>query len=119
MKTARSLTAAFLLCAAGAGFAAENSGTVPHALSRADVRAQVIEARRNGTMIESEADRYVAETYYLVTGRMLKTSAVIAAVTPALTQAQVPAQSIKPRRDGAPAGIETGTTAPTEAKWTR
>lgn len=119
MKTARSLTAAFLLCAAGTGFATDNAGTAPHAPSRADVRAQVIEARRNGTMIESEADRYVAETYYLVTGRMLKASAGSAPMTPALTQAQVPAQSIKPRRDSARAGREADTAEQTEANWAR
>ncbi|MET0321087.1 MAG: DUF4148 domain-containing protein [Duganella sp.] len=33
-----------------------------HALTRAEVEAQVIEARKNGTMIETESDFDVAQT---------------------------------------------------------
>jgi len=34
----------------------------PHALTRAEVQAQVIEARKNGTLLETEADFDVAQT---------------------------------------------------------
>jgi hypothetical protein len=51
-------------------FAAEASTTTtaatttaqPHALTRAEVQAQVIEARKNGTLLETEADFDVAQT---------------------------------------------------------
>lgn len=51
-------------------FAAEASTTAtvaattaqPHALTRAEVQAQVIEARKNGTLLETEADFDVAQT---------------------------------------------------------
>jgi hypothetical protein len=77
MKTARYFIAGLALVAAGSSFAAEAttaaspdaSNTRPHALTRAEVRAQVIEARRNGTLIETEADMYTAQTNYLMTGR--------------------------------------------------
>ncbi len=84
MKTASYLVAALILAAAGAAIGAEDSSTPPAAsaapvaaaaatarpvqvqvarpLTRAEVRAQVIEARRNGTMIETEADMDVART---------------------------------------------------------
>ena len=34
----------------------------PHQLTRAEVQAQVIEARKNGTLLETEADFDVAQT---------------------------------------------------------
>lgn len=50
-------------------FAAEPATTTtvakadqPHALTRAEVQAQVIEARKNGTLLETEADFDVAQT---------------------------------------------------------
>lgn len=50
-------------------FAAEAATTTtvakadqPHALTRAEVQAQVIEARKNGTLLETEADFDVAQT---------------------------------------------------------
>ncbi|QBE67108.1 DUF4148 domain-containing protein [Pseudoduganella lutea] len=75
--------AALTLATAGAAFGAENTdaanattaGTASAAsavatvqvpkqrgLTRAEVRAQVVEARKNGTLIETEADMDVAQT---------------------------------------------------------
>lgn len=84
MKTAYYLVAALTLAAAGAAFGADDTQgaaaaapiaaavatahtpqvTVPaaRALTRAEVRAQAIEARRSGTLIENEADMDVAQT---------------------------------------------------------
>ncbi len=83
MKTASCLVAALVLATAGTAFGAEDSSTtaaasaapvaaaaaatakpvqVARPLTRAEVRAQAIEARRNGTMIETEADMDVART---------------------------------------------------------
>ena len=85
MKTASYLIAVLVLATAGAAIGAEDSSTtaaasaapvaaaaaatakpvqvqVARPLTRADVRAQVIEARKNGTMIETEADMDVART---------------------------------------------------------
>jgi hypothetical protein len=85
MKTAYYMIAALALAAAGAAIGAEapQAATAaastttttaaavtatqaapaqPHALTRAEVRAQVIAARQNGTLIETEADMDVAQT---------------------------------------------------------
>ncbi|GGY84747.1 DUF4148 domain-containing protein [Pseudoduganella plicata] len=82
MKTAYYIAAALALATAGAAFGAEANGneaasaSVPvaaalatakaapaaHPLTRAEVRAQAVEARRNGTLIETEADMDVAQT---------------------------------------------------------
>jgi hypothetical protein len=83
MKTAYYVIAALALATAGAAFGAEGTEAaaaaapvgaaiasahtqvaVPasRALTRAEVRAQAIEARRNGTLIETEADLDVAQT---------------------------------------------------------
>lgn len=87
MKTAYTLIAALTLASAGTAFAAEDSATATSAaavstaaaastttvaisrqapqqrgLTRAEVKAQVIAARRNGTLIETEADMDVAQT---------------------------------------------------------
>jgi hypothetical protein len=83
MKTAHYVIAALALATVGAAFGAEGSEgaaaaapvaaaiataqtqvNVPasRALTRAEVRAQAIEARRNGTLIENEADLDVAQT---------------------------------------------------------
>ncbi|GGX81905.1 DUF4148 domain-containing protein [Pseudoduganella dura] len=86
MKTATTLIAALTLASAGAAFAAEEpanaaavatstaaaAGTTTVAITqqaprqqgrtRAEVKAQVIAARRNGTLIETEADMDVAQT---------------------------------------------------------
>lgn len=82
MKTAYYVIAALTLATAGAAFGAEANGTeaaaaaapvaaalatakaapAAHPLTRAEVRAQAIEARRNGTLIETEADMDVAQT---------------------------------------------------------
>lgn len=83
MKTAYFVIAALTLATAGAAIGAEANGTehaaaaaapvaaavasvkvtpVAHPLTRAEVRAQAIEARRNGTLIETEADMDVAQT---------------------------------------------------------
>ncbi len=88
MKTATTLIAVLTLASAGAAFAADEpantaaaatsaaaaaAGTTTVAitqqaptrqqgLTRAEVKAQVIAARRNGTLIETEADMDVAQT---------------------------------------------------------
>lgn len=84
MKTAHYVIAALALATAGAAFGAEGAAgaaaaapvaaaiataqtpqvSIPasRALTRAEVRAQAIEARRNGTLIETEADLDVAQT---------------------------------------------------------
>jgi hypothetical protein len=88
MKTAYYLIAALTLATAGAAFGADNTeaaataaastATVasaaavpqamqqapqkPQGLTRAEVQAQVIAARKNGTLIETEADMDVAQT---------------------------------------------------------
>jgi len=81
MKTAYYIVAALALATAGAAFGAEANGTEQaaaavapvaaavtvnkpqaHPLTRAEVRAQAVEARRNGTLIETEADMDVAQT---------------------------------------------------------
>ena len=83
MKTAYYVIAALALATAGAAFGAEGSAAdqaaaaaapvaaavasvkvtpVAHRLTRAEVRAQAIEARRNGTLIETEADMDIAQT---------------------------------------------------------
>ncbi|WEF35716.1 DUF4148 domain-containing protein [Pseudoduganella chitinolytica] len=84
MKTAYYLVAALTLAVAGAAFGADDTQgaaaaapvaaavatartpqvNVPavRALTRAEVRAQAVEARRNGTLVESEADMDVAQT---------------------------------------------------------
>ena len=82
MKTASYLVAALILAMSGAAIGAEDSSATAAAsaapvaaaaatakavqvqaarpLTRAEVCAQAIEARRNGTMIETEADMDVA-----------------------------------------------------------
>ncbi|TWI65230.1 uncharacterized protein DUF4148 [Pseudoduganella lurida] len=71
MKTAYFLIAGLALATAGAAFAAGSgaddapaaaSQPAAHQLTRAEVQAQVIEARRNGTLIETEADMDIAQT---------------------------------------------------------
>ena len=86
MKTAYTLIAALTLASAGTAFAAEESAAATSAavssaaaastttvaitqqapkqrgLTRAEVKAQVIAARQNGTLIETEADMDVAQT---------------------------------------------------------
>jgi hypothetical protein len=86
MKTAYYVIGALALAVAGAAFGADEpanaaaaagttstaatavtAATAPAApqargLTREEVRAQVIEARRNGTLIETEADMDVART---------------------------------------------------------
>jgi hypothetical protein len=67
MKTAYFLIAGLALATAGAVFAADaapadGQAPAPHQLTRAEVQAQVIEARRNGTLIETEADMDIAQT---------------------------------------------------------
>lgn len=76
MKTAYYLIAALTLATAGAAFGAEQDTAATagkataatrqapqsRGLTRAEVQAQVIEARKNGTLIESEADMDVAQT---------------------------------------------------------
>jgi hypothetical protein len=89
MKTAYTLIAALTLASAGTAFAAEESATASatsatavstaaaasttavaitrqapqqRGLTRAEVKAQVIAARQNGTLIETEADMDVAQT---------------------------------------------------------
>lgn len=79
MKTAYYLIATLALATAGAAIGAEQAAPATtsteatattarqqapkqQGLTRAEVRAQVIEARKNGTLIESEADMDVAQT---------------------------------------------------------
>ena len=80
MKTAYYVIAALALATAGAAFGAEDNTAATAAastatvavtaqqapkkqgLTRAEVQAQVIEARKNGTLIENEADMDVAQT---------------------------------------------------------
>lgn len=81
MKTAYYVIAALTLATAGAAFGAEDNAAATAAaastatvavpaqqapkkqgLTRAEVQAQVIEARKNGTLIETEADMDVAQT---------------------------------------------------------
>lgn len=90
MKTAYTLIATLALASAGAAFAAEESADATagaavavtsaaavtstpsvavaeqapkqRGLTRAEVKAQVIAARKNGTLIETEADMDVAQT---------------------------------------------------------
>ncbi|GGY58598.1 DUF4148 domain-containing protein [Pseudoduganella albidiflava] len=84
MKTAYYLIAALALATTGAAIGAENTEAATaaatastataagaavtqqapqrHGLTRAEVQAQVIAARKNGTLIESEADMDVAQT---------------------------------------------------------
>lgn len=62
--TATTVTSAF---AAEASTAPADTSAVakadqPHQLTRAEVQAQVIEARKNGTLLETEADFDVAQT---------------------------------------------------------
>ncbi len=77
MKTAQLLLASLSLAAAGAAFASDSntaaSAAAPAAaaasttaaapgLSREQVKAEFLEARRNGKLIETEADQDVAQT---------------------------------------------------------
>jgi hypothetical protein len=90
MKTAYHLVAALALAATGTAFAADNADATAasaaaaastatagaavttitvaqqapkqQGLTRAEVKAQVIAARKNGTLIETEADMDVAQT---------------------------------------------------------
>lgn len=58
--TATTVTSAFAAEAATTTTVAK--ADQPHALTRAEVQAQVIEARKNGTLLETEADFDVAQT---------------------------------------------------------
>jgi phosphoribulokinase len=61
--TATTVSSAFAAEIATTATAAAATTTVqPHALTRAEVQAQVIEARKNGTLLETEADFDVAQT---------------------------------------------------------
>jgi spore germination protein GerM len=61
--TATTVSSAFAAETATTATAAAATTTVqPHALTRAEVQAQVIEARKNGTLLETEADFDVAQT---------------------------------------------------------
>ena len=64
--TATTVSSAFAADTAEAATTATASATTttvqPHALTRAEVQAQVIEARNNGTLLETEADFDVAQT---------------------------------------------------------
>ncbi|KQQ46376.1 hypothetical protein ASF61_18455 [Duganella sp. Leaf126] len=65
--TATSVTNAFAADTAAAAdttaaAAAAVKAAQPHRLTRAEVQAQVIEARKNGTLLETEADFDVAQT---------------------------------------------------------
>ena len=66
--TATSVTSAFAAentannAAATDAASASAKAVQPHQLTRAEVQAQVIEARKNGTLLETEADFDVAQT---------------------------------------------------------
>ncbi len=63
MTTLRLLLAAATLAAAGTACAADQAqAPEPHRLTRAEVHAQAVEARRNGTLVETESDMDVAQT---------------------------------------------------------
>jgi hypothetical protein len=59
--TATTVSSAFAAEASTTATAATTTAQ-PHALTRAEVQAQVIEARKNGTLLETEADFDVAQT---------------------------------------------------------
>jgi hypothetical protein len=59
--TATTVSSAFAAEASTTATAAATTAQ-PHALTRAEVQAQVIEARKNGTLLETEADFDVAQT---------------------------------------------------------
>lgn len=60
--TATTVTSAFAAEAATGTTAVDAKADQPHQLTRAEVQAQVIEARKNGTLLETEADFDVAQT---------------------------------------------------------
>ncbi|MDR7052051.1 hypothetical protein J2X54_004553 [Duganella sp. 3397] len=60
--TATTVTSAFAAEAATGTTAVAAKADQPHQLTRAEVQAQVIEARKNGTLLETEADFDVAQT---------------------------------------------------------
>lgn len=63
MTTLRLLLAAATLTALGTAWAADQPAPPePQQLTRADVHARAVEARRNGTLPETEADMDVAQT---------------------------------------------------------
>jgi len=74
MNTAPLVIAALVLSAAGAAFAADSAPAAatagaavttarkPQTLTREQVIAEYLEARKNGTLIETEADMDVAQT---------------------------------------------------------
>ncbi|NVE00045.1 DUF4148 domain-containing protein [Massilia sp. BJB1822] len=78
MKTTQLLAAALTFAATGAAFAADSSSAATSSapvaaaasqaapaqqgLSREQVKAEFLEARRNGKLIETEADQDVAQT---------------------------------------------------------
>ena len=60
--TATTVSSAFAADTAEAATTTAAKAAQPHALTRAEVQAQVIEARKNGTLLETEADFDVAQT---------------------------------------------------------
>jgi hypothetical protein len=60
--TATTVTSAFAAETAETAATTVAKADQPHALTRAEVQAQVIEARKNGTLLETEADFDVAQT---------------------------------------------------------
>ncbi|UMR33198.1 DUF4148 domain-containing protein [Massilia sp. MB5] len=73
MKTTQLFAAVLTLAATGAAFAADSSSApvaaaasqaapAQQGLSRDQVKAEFLEARRNGKLIETEADQDVAQT---------------------------------------------------------
>ena len=60
--TATTVTSAFAAEAATGTTTVAAKADQPHQLTRAEVQAQVIEARKNGTLLETEADFDVAQT---------------------------------------------------------
>ena len=60
--TATTVSSAFAAEAAATTPTVVAKADQPHQLTRAEVQAQVIEARKNGTLLETEADFDVAQT---------------------------------------------------------
>ena len=60
--TATTVSSAFAAEAAATNTTVVAKADQPHQLTRAEVQAQVIEARKNGTLLETEADFDVAQT---------------------------------------------------------
>ncbi|TYQ17532.1 UNVERIFIED_ORG: uncharacterized protein DUF4148 [Zoogloea ramigera] len=60
--TATTVSSAFAAEAAVTNTTVVAKSDQPHQLTRAEVQAQVIEARKNGTLLETEADFDVAQT---------------------------------------------------------